>query len=312
MWSSTSEYFTALRNEDYLHFLEWPAFVGMKYRKKDQELGPEALINCLVFEWLKYGYKEEDMKRIAILYAIYELDVLIEAKDLYALMTITSVLCICMIFDKYELKLSDELQLIKDAGEIYLLIETQNNILNEKIKNLSQQSDSKMDGLINQSENIGDDFEKTLVAMSAKFMKEVSQVEKSQATLTAKKIGNITQMLSVIKQYHEDLQSVPIEEQNELFQLRIGIVLSLYSYVQGQKELTNEASLKIVEHVQAIRSRNPKEWEERHLQNIVPPRLMEKAFGMVSYLSRGFFTCITPKVANASQKEPRTDLSSGM
>ncbi|MGC1182426.1 MAG: hypothetical protein WA877_05775 [Legionella sp.] len=57
-------------------------------------------MDCLIFEWLNYGFKSQDIEKILGLYALYELDgnPLQAGKYAFLLMTISPVFFACMAF----------------------------------------------------------------------------------------------------------------------------------------------------------------------------------------------------------------------
>lgn len=67
MQKSTETYLTALREKNYLLFLQWP--------QQRSVLNTDALIECLLNEWLQQGYEKADMESFVLLYqlmSVYE------------------------------------------------------------------------------------------------------------------------------------------------------------------------------------------------------------------------------------------------
>lgn len=293
MLSSTTAYLIALRNGDYLRFLEWPDFVEAKYRDGDEKLGADMLMDCLIFEWLKAGYYKKDIKKIAVLYALYELNPspIQAGKYAFALMTISSVLFSCMVFDSYQISNLNKAPAFTRAKEVFRFMDGITNFLNQKIKARAQSTNTEID-----------DFNKSLTPMRDDFMKEVSCVDVASLGVIANRVENITRPLSILEEYRQSLDLVCLQDRNELFPARVMVVQGFYSYLKQQSELTDKVAATIINYVNTIRGQAPAEWEEKYLQKISPLTLLEKAFELVSYLGSGLFTLVQTPTESAKTK----------
>lgn len=74
MLSSTNEYLQALRQGNYLLFLEWPQFVAEHQKTLGGGKDADDLLDLLINECQTHGFSEDDVKKIALLNAVYALD----------------------------------------------------------------------------------------------------------------------------------------------------------------------------------------------------------------------------------------------
>lgn len=289
MLSSSSAYRIALHDGDYLRFLEWPAFIEQKYRQGNNLLGSDALMDCLIFEWLDCGYSQKDIEQIAMLYAIYELDPspLQAGKYAFSLMTIMSALFSCMTFHAHRLQDEARPGLQMTEKEISRCME-------EKTKAIGRER-----------------FDEVLSLMRDKFMQQLPQVDPLAVNAACKKINELVQPLVVLEEYLRLLNHAQAHESdNSLYHTRLGVVQSFFSYLRGQTELSEDYIHKIGIYVNAIRSQQPDAWEEEHLQKIVAPTLAEKTWRGFTYLSRGLLTMVLPpkepaKAVSAPEMSPK-------
>lgn len=273
MLSSSSAYRIALHDGDYLRFLEWPAFIEQKYRQGNNLLGSDALMDCLIFEWLDCGYNQKDIEQIGLLYAIYELDPspLQAGKYAFSLMTIMSALFSCMTFHAH--RVQDEARPSLQMSE----------------KQISRCMEEKTTAIGKEN------FAAALNLMRDKFMQQLPQVDPIAVNASCKKINVIVEPLVILEEYLRLLNLAQTQERaNNLHHTRLGIVQSFVSYLRGQTEFSEDYMHKIGIYVHAIRSQQPEAWEEEHLQKIFPPTLREKTWGVFTYLSSGLFTLVLP------------------
>ncbi|EHL29478.1 helical bundle domain-containing protein [Legionella drancourtii] len=273
MLSSSSAYRIALHDGDYLRFLEWPAFIEKKYREGNNPLGSDALMDCLIFEWLNCGYSQKDIEQITLLYAIYELNPspLQVGKYAFPLMTIMSALFSCMTFHGYCAQ--------GDFMPVMQMTEKQiSRFMEEKTAEMGRGH-----------------FDEVLSSMRDKFMQQITSVDEISVNMACKKINEIVEPLTVLEEYLRLLNLVHAQEcSNPLYNTRLGIVQSFFSYLREQTELSEDRIHKMIIYVNAIRCHQPEAWEEEHLHKIFPPTLVEKTWGLFTYLSRGLLTIVLP------------------
>lgn len=273
MLSSSSAYRIALHEGDYLRFLEWPAFIEKKYREGNNPLGSDALMDCLVFEWLNCGYSQKDIEQIALLYAIYELNPspLQMGKYAFPLMTIMSALFSCMTF--HGLRVPGNVMAVMQMTEKQI-----SRFMEEKTAEMGRER-----------------FDEVLSSMRDKFMQQITSVDEISVNMACKKINEIVEPLAVLEEYLRLLNLVQVQERsNTLYNTRLGIVQSFFSYLRGQTALCEDRIHKMSIYVNAIRSQQPEAWEAEYLHKIFPPTLVEKTWELFTYLSSGVLTIVVP------------------
>lgn len=288
MLSSSSEYLMALREGDFLCFLDWPAFVAQKYGGKNHPLSGDGLLDCLVFEWLSYGYREQDMEQMSIIYAVYERSpssLWHIGRLVYQLMTLTSALLSCAAFYQFNLYDANFPNKLVDEGAVL-------HFMNEKTQNIGKE-------MFNEQINfIRDDF-----------LKRTAQLDNAQVVQAYNKIAQIPWRLLIVEKYENALNLRQVSEPlNTQGHTRLAIARSLLAYLQTQTELTDEVGKKINNYVRLIRNQQPADWEENYLEQISPISLIEKSWKAFVYLSSGFFTLMMPKTNTISQLEQEREV----
>lgn len=287
MLSSSSEYLMALRERDFLLFLEWPNFVAHKYGRPDAPLSGDGLMDCLVFEWLSYGFRDEDIEHMAILYAISELTTLLHSGVLmFQLMTTATALFSCMAFHTLNLD-GTNFPIGLNEREI-------NKFMDEKTR-------------------IGDRgpelFNESTSLVRHDFLKRTSLINESEVLISCKKIYDINFVLHAVSEYKDKLYCEEDKDKgNGLCYTRLGVVEAFLSYLKGQTELGDKALSEINNYVTLLRKAQPKKWEEKYLDKIAPPTfLMQVSKTFFTYCAF-FFTKIIPGpvVEDTAEAMPRT------
>lgn len=275
MLSSSFEYLMALREGEYLRFLQWPAFVARKYGSVSSPIGGDALMDCLVFEWISYGYQKQDSEQMAVLYAVYESQphVLYTGELVYQLTTTVSALFSCMAFHQHSI--------------IEAIFPYHN--LNEK---QVCQFITEKTALIRQ-----DIFTDSVALIRDEFMKRVEHLAEEQTVHSAsEEIYKITRLLSIFESYEADLNLKQTKEQWQgLSTIRHHILLSVISYLRVQSEFTPRVARDIIAYVNLIRCQQPEAWEKNYLEQISPYSLSEKTMGSLTYFCERFFKGVMPK-----------------
>lgn len=286
MLSSSSEYLMALRERDFLLFLEWPNFVAKKYGRPDAPLGGDALMDCLVFEWLSYGFRDEDIEHMAILYAISELTTLLHSGVLmFQLMTTTTAFFSCTAF--HTLNLDDtNFPVGLNDREIYKFMDEKTRI------------EGGSPDLFNESASL----------VRHDFLKRTSLINESQVLISCKKIYDINFVLHEVSEYKNKLYREEDKEKgNNLCYTRLGVVEALLSYLTGRTELGDKPISEINNYVTLLRKTQPKKWEEKYLDKIAPPSFMLQVSKTFFTYCGFFFTKIIPgpSVADNAETSPR-------
>ncbi|MFJ1268899.1 helical bundle domain-containing protein [Legionella lytica] len=282
MLSSSSEYLMALRERDFFLFLEWPNFVAKKYGRPDAPLGGDALMDCLVFEWLSYGFRDEDIEHMAILYAISELTALLHSGVLmFQLMTTTNALFSCVAFHKLNLE-DTNFPVGINEREIY-------KFMDEKTRSWGGSPE-----LFNESTNL----------VRNDFLKRTSFINESQLLISCKKIYDINFVLHAVREYKDKLYCEEDKEKgSSLCYTRLGIAEAFVSYLKGQTAMGDKALSEINNYVALLRKAQPKKWEEKYLDIIAPPTfLMQVSKTFFTYCAF-FFTKIIPGTSVENKAE---------
>lgn len=280
MFSSSFEYLQALRDGDYLYFLEWPAFIAHKYGAED--FGADALMDCLIFEWLDVGCTEEDIENITLLYAVYEREYspLEAGKYAYPLMTLMTALFSCM---SYHLR-----GLHENPPHAAMNVKQVMALMEEKAATMEK-------GFLNQSN----------AQMRTNLMKKTPLLDHVLIDTLEKKILAITHPLSNLEKYIQALNLVQNQGSgNNLLDARLALAQRLYSYLRIQGELTDEISQELHVFINAIRGKQPDVWEEEYLQMISPPTLIERTVSIFTSLAPRFFTFVGLNDAPNIQTSP--------
>jgi hypothetical protein len=283
MLSSSSEYLMALRERDFLLFLEWPNFVAKKYGKPDTPLSGDALMDCLIFEWLSYGFRDEDIEHMGILYAISELTTLLHSGILmYQLLTTTSALFSCIVF--HTLNLDDSnFPVGMNEREIF-------KFMDEK---------TRMGGV---SSTL---FSESISLARHDFLKRTALINESQVLISCKKMYDINFVLHEVHEYKDKLYREEDKEKgNSLCYTRLGVVEALLSYLKEQTELGDKALSEINNYVTLLRKAQPKKWEEKYLDKIAPPSLLMQVSKTLLTYCAFFFSKIIPASLGDNKVEP--------
>ena len=268
MLSSSSEYIKALREEKYLLFLEWTDFIAYKYSKELKLLDADTMANLLLFEWLSNGYSEEDSRKLALLFAVYDLDSKpLQGKLDYALKLISGALCVCMVFQQHDLQ-------IKSVP-----------ITLHGINQLIKQNIDLLDPIV---------YQTSLAEMQSQFFKWVEGADRKEIEIAFQKINPITKPRYLLEDYILHLERMKIND-DALYTSRISMAKRFLGYLYEQTELNIEVTEEIAHYANKIREMHPAEWEKVRLDTISPPSVLENTWHWVTELGMGFFSVVLQK-----------------
>lgn len=244
MLSSTIEYLQALRDRDFLRFLEWPLFIQTKYLDGDEKiLSGEALVDLLVFEWVINGFSDEDVAFIAQLYTLHEPTPLAVAELDYAVVVLSVALIQCMVY--------------KNAGLFHRFLSTDEG--NQKT-------------ILTLGKELSTDEQCALEAIDSqklRFEDLVNSVSAEEKQILLEEVVPIIKLRYQLGEYRNFLQRQSQEE--ELIITRSAVVDSLAIYLASQYKYTADVVSKVDEYVNTIRTLSPKTTEEIYLKKIAPP-----------------------------------------
>lgn len=280
MLISSQEYLKALRQEDYLRFLEWPLFISKSYRAEYKEQDADDTINLIIFEWLVHGFCEEDAKKVALLFAVHEAkNTLLQGNLAYSLMSILIATYQCMMFLEKKLTLDFP---SSNHNKVFDALTCVQKKINEIDAN---------------------EFESLLQKQQQLFLTWVNDYSKVQIENVFKKIKPITELRYLVQHYSALLESIQ-DEQDKLLLSRLGVVKRLNSYLSDLTELNSETIEHISSYIRLIKDMQPAEWESVLLNKISPPSTMESSWQFVAKLGMTLFKLIdTPHFLDNEKKE---------
>lgn len=280
MLSSSHEYLQALREGKYLRFLEWLQFVSEHYGIGEGSQDSDMTIDLLTFEWLKNGFCEEDVKKIAILYAAqYMESEPIRGKLSYALISISNAAFNCMVYQNNKLQEQCLKKGTLNRAEVYQLM-----------------------GLL--SVSLGKtQFIEHLKNEQSKFLTQIKTVDKGLVTKACEQINAITQLRYLIEDYHSSLEAIMLPD-DELKGTRVSVIIRLSKYLNEQMELTTPVTDEITIYVKKLRELKPAAFEEQYLNDLSPLSFVDNSWKFVTSLSVTLFRFIQPIQTLSITSEP--------
>lgn len=268
MLSSSNEYLQALRAGKYLRFLEWPHFIETYYYKDKCTPGADDLLTLLVFDWLNNGYCEEDAKKVALLYAVYEM----ESKPLrgslaYSLTSISGALFHCMVYQSFNLQKQFINQAKMSRADIIKFMKQVTASLSEV--------------------TFGERFE----LQQTQFLEWSGTVNEGGVKAACNQISSITAMRYILEDYLSALEYSKLSG-DELKISRLSMVQRLAGYLNDQSELTPEVSDEIVVYVNKIREMQPAEFEEDFLKSLSPLTFLDNTWRIMTGFGISFFSIL--------------------
>lgn len=250
MLSSSEEYLTALRKEQYLRFLEWPQFIATHYQTGASGQDADDTVNLLIFDWLNHGYCEEDAKKIALLMAVHDL----KSRPLrghlaYALTSISVATFQCMTYQKIQ---ADQQFIVHKKMNVHEI----RQLMNSPIKGVDKFS---FGSILKDQQNL--------------FFSWVKGIDKLILVNLDKQISAITQLRYILEEYSTALDSAKLED--ELATTRLSLVRTLACYLNNQTEWSTEVSNQVKQYVETIYTMQPAEFEKKYLSELV---LIEQTF----------------------------------
>ncbi|KTC87167.1 helical bundle domain-containing protein [Legionella cincinnatiensis] len=270
MLSSSSEYLKALREGNYLLFLEWVDFITKKYTQNDHILDADDTTNSLIFEWLTNGYSEEDAKKLALLHAVYDLESKpLQGKLDYAFKTIIVALFLCIVFHKHNLCVQSDSP----------------KVTRRKINRLIEQCSKQLSPSL---------YRSSLVGVQIEFFQWVDNSNKHEVNVIFHKIHAITRLRYLLEDYILHLERSK-KEQDELHTARLSLAKRFLTYIYEQLEFTPKVADEITKYVNALRELHPDKWEEEHLDALSPPSALDNTWRWVTGIGIGFFNLVLHK-----------------
>ncbi|CAM2823766.1 helical bundle domain-containing protein [Legionella worsleiensis] len=270
MLSSSHDYLQALRHGHYLRFLEWPQFIVQHYATQDHPIGADEAINLIIFEWLNHGFCEEDIRHMALLTAVYDLDTNpIRAELAYAFTSLSISLTSCMVYQSTNLQRN----LIKSepvtARDITLLIREQGDAL---------------DGCY---------FAEQLELENRRLQRYKESLDKDLVIGTYEQINAMTQPRYLTDEYITVLEHAQIAN-DQLHPSRLSLIKRLAQYLKEQTEYTEQVKEEIGVYVARLWEMNPAPFEEEYLNALSTGTSIANLWKMAVSYGLMFFSILQP------------------
>ncbi|KTD63386.1 helical bundle domain-containing protein [Legionella shakespearei] len=283
MLSSSSEYIQALREGNYLRFLEWPQFIAQQYATADYTQDADDTLNLLIFEWLNNGFCDNDVQHLAILYAVHDMESRPLRENLsYAVIAISIAAFQCRVY------------LNNNLLPHYLCKDKMN------IRQLSSFMKSKavhMDNAL---------FAEKVTAEQVRFFSEVEAVDKNAVNKACEKINSIVQLRYLIEEYRRTLELAELPE-DQLKSTRISVIIRLGRYLDEQMELTPEVTEEIASYVKKLWEMHPTVFEEDYLKTLSPLSFVDNSWKLVTDFGLRFFSVLQLNTTTLAITEAPTD-----
>lgn len=270
MLSSTQDYLNALRQGNYVAFLEWPQFVGRYYQHKDEGLAADELVNLLLFEALNHGFSLDDVRAVALVCSVREKHGgLLRGVLDYALTSITVVSIQCMMYWRADLTK-------------HLL--TSNKLTSKEIERLISSSNALMEQSLQvKLESDQNSFYRWIEEASAESIEPVKQ--------------QLTTILSLRNSADDYIALLEINQsKTDRLQLqRLSVLKRLALYLNNNSQLSDDVAVGIAQYVAMIWQLNPAQWEEEHLNQLSPLSLEHSFWQGVTSMGTTFFKLLQPE-----------------
>lgn len=279
MLSSTHEYFKALHEGQYLQFLEWPGFVVSSYAANGMNQDADNMADLLFLEWLNAGFEEEDAKKIAILYAVYEKESSpVTGKLAYALMSIVAALLQCLTYKAKKMDLD------------FIITKKMNTI--QILSWIKKQSE-----LLNMTE-----FSDCLQKQQGLFFSWVRDCDGVKISEAQKHMAPLVGMRLLLESYMMQF-GLAKPNHSELDLTRMSLVSGLFSFLEKQVMLNETTQQEIAGYVEKIRGMQPEKWEEEYLNQLAPLSFIDSGWKFMVRFGMTLFQYIdTPKKPKSSEE----------
>lgn len=285
MLSSSKEYLQALRDEKYLLFLEWPQFIAEHYQEKSMFQDADDTVNLLAFEWLNNGYCEDDAKKIALLYAVYDLSIKpIRGNLAYALTAISVAVFQCMAYQSLN---QHEQFVVKHAMK------------KEQILKLMTEQTMNSD-----KEALGN----VLLKQQVIFYLWVNEVSKDNVEHAFWQISPLAQLRYLIDDYCLALESSQLIN-DSLKNSRLSVIRRLARYLNEETALTPPVKNEITIYVTKIRKMQPADFENVYLEALSPSTLMDNTWTFITGIGLSFFKFVQPQKTVSAKAEQKQNVA---
>lgn len=282
MLTSSSEYLHALREGKLLLFLEWPQFIAQHYSNDTDMIDADETLNLIIFEWLNNGFCDNDVKQMALLTKVHDLEAMpIRAGLSYAFISLSIAMFHCMIFD---------------AAKLNTNFSAQGPLTGKQVCDFTKKQSALLDKTV---------FVELEIKTRDAFLALLDTIENKLVTQAFVRIYSITKFRYLIDQYITELEFTrnPLDK---LLHARISLVKSLASYLNEQSEYTDKVKEEMGLYVKQIWEMQPLDFEVDYLNCIYPLSIVDNAWKLVTEYGLKFFSILQAPSALAITHDTNT------
>lgn len=297
MLSSSQEYLQALREGNYLRFLEWPQFIAHHYAMKNKDLDADTISNLLIFDWLNNGFGESDVRHVVILIALQQSELRPFRGSLdYNLACIAGVAQQCLVYHNNKLAVHARSDILLNLVQINRLMAEQSEFCDPET------------------------FHDYLFIEMNRFDEWVNEISVDLAMAVYQQISPALKPRDIVDEYLDyigDERKRRIGEHSHddpLMDTRIIVINRLKLFINEQNEITVEVGQEINAYIKKIRLMQPAAFEEDFLKKLSlcafvdtnsPPlstSFTQEPFEHLKRYAIRFFTVLQPPEAAVSQQ----------
>lgn len=259
MLTSSREYLQALREGNFLLFLEWPQFITQHYSKEKKTIDADTTLKLIIIEWSKNGFCLDDVKQMALLTKASELNsALLRSNLSYAFISLSIAMFQCMTLQ------ADE--------------------------SSDSTSSSSSEEPVAESKRIASEQEANAHALFASIQESIDD---KLAIQTFKRIYSIAQYRYLADEYTLVLENIRNHE-DELLPSRLSLVKRLASYLNEQMEYTEQVKDEMGLYIKQIWDMQPTYFEKYYLNAIYRLSIVDNAWKLVTDYGLTFFRILQP------------------
>lgn len=281
MLTSSREYLQALREGKFLLFLEWPQFIAQHYSNDKDMIDADETLNLIIFEWLNNGFCDNDVKQMALLTKVHDLEAMpIRAGLSYAFISLSIAMYHCMIFD---------------AAKVQSHFLTQEPLTGKQACDFTRKQSVLLDKTV---------FVELEIKTRDSFLTLLDTVDNKLVTQAFARIYSITKFRYLIDQYITELECTrnPLDQ---LLNARISLVKSLANFLNEQSEYTDKVKEEMGVYVKQIWEMQPLDFEGDYLNCIYPLSIVDNAWKLVTDYGLKFFSMLQGPPALAITNETK-------
>lgn len=231
--ASSLEYIQALREQNYLKFLEWSTFLLEHYQLLEHGFSTDELLDLMAFDWLECGFCSDDLKAIAVLNCVHETKPeFYPQKTAYDLVSVTLAALHCMALSRKR-----------------LVTETYPKSVREKIAFIEANKVSL------------DESQEAFDTLKANVEQE--------ALLAYASMEPIIRLRTLVERYQEHLQ-LNKREDDATWETRGEITEGLFRYLSGQPIYTPIVQNEVDKYCKSLRKQGAGPSEALYLDELAP------------------------------------------